>query len=108
MLAAAKALSRVRALGVTIVPDGNRLRFHPASALTPELLEELRQHKEGILEILRRRERAQRKDTVTPPPPPRGRDPLARRGTEKGRFFKGDWRTTWPRDFKVREGGEEV
>ncbi len=48
----------------------------------------------------RLRERAQRKDS-SPPAPGEGRDPLVHRGTEKGRFFRGDWRNTWPHDFEV-------
>ncbi len=118
MLAAAKALSRVRALGVTIVPDGNRLRFHPASALTPELLEELRQHKEDILSILREEVQQDTSKKVASvgevlelarnvlpelkeedrvdldeliqanSPPPPGRDPLVHRGSGKALFFK--------------------
>ncbi len=114
MLAAAKVLSRVQGHGITLVPDGNRLRFHPASALTTEMIDELRQHKETILKILRRRGDVQQdaspliedagevlqiarevlgqvEDPVTPPPPP-GRDPMVKRGTAKGRFFQGDWR----------------
>jgi hypothetical protein len=114
MLAATRVLSRVQAHGITLVPDGNRLRFSPASALTPELVEELRQHKEDILSILRRREEVQQdtsplikdasevlqiarevlgqvENPVTPPAPP-GRDPLVKRGTDKARFFSEDWR----------------
>ena len=115
MLTAAKVLSRVQGNGITLVPAGERLRFYPASALTPELVEELRQYKEDILAILRRREArsgARRdasppignvgevleiararfgpvEDPVTPPPLP-GRDPMVKRGTDKGRFFRGD------------------
>jgi hypothetical protein len=89
---------------------------------------ELRQHKGDILAILRRREERHQdtsppisnvgevleiararfgpvEDPVTPPPLP-GRDPMVKRGTDKARFFKGDWRQTLPRDFKVYEGGE--
>ncbi len=51
----------------------------------------------------RLRERAQRKDS-SPPAPGGGRDPLVHRDTEKGRFFKGDWRNTWPHDFEVGKG----
>jgi hypothetical protein len=88
MLAATRVLSRVQAHGITLVPDGDRLRFFPANALTPELLEELRQHKEGVLFILRRREARSG----------------ARQDTDKGQFFKGDWRQTWPHDFEVYRG----
>ncbi len=124
-----RVLSEVRHRNVTLWAAGDRLRFSPASALTPELLEELRQHKEDILSILRRREehhqdtsphlglggriqaiareRAQRKDSSPSgslPAPGGGRDPLVHRGSDKGQFFKGDWRQTWPHDFKVYRG----
>ncbi len=125
---ALRVLSEVRRRNVKLWAAGDRLRFSPANALTPELLEELRQHKEDILSILRRREevqqdtsphlglgaqlratrdrhreRAQRKDS-SPPAPGGGRDRLAHRDTDKAEFFKGDWRQTWPRDFEVFRG----
>ncbi len=43
-------------------------------------------------------------DPVTPPTLP-GRDPMAKRHTDKAEFFKGVWREAWPRDFRVYEGG---
>jgi len=127
---ALQVLAEVQRRNVKLWPAGDYLEFSPSAALTPELLEELRQHKEDILSILRRREevqqdtsphlglggrlraisrkRAQRKNSSPSGslPAPGGRDPLVHRDTEKGRFFKGDWRTTWPRDFKVYEGSE--
>jgi hypothetical protein len=39
-------------------------------------------------------------DPVTPPAPP-GRDPLAKKNTDKARFFCGDWREAWPENFTV-------
>jgi hypothetical protein len=33
-------------------------------------------------------------DPVTPLP---GRDPMAQKGTDKGRFFRGDWRNAAPK-----------
>ncbi len=107
-------LSEVQHRNVKLWAAGDRLRFSPASALTPELVEELRQHKEDILSILRRREEVQQdtsplikdasevlqiarevlgqvENPVTPPAPP-GRDPLVKRGTDKARFFSEDWR----------------
>ena len=30
-----------------------------------------------------------------------GRDPMAQRGGEKVKFFKGTWRESWPEDFGV-------
>jgi len=55
-MTALQTLFKARRCGVTLVPSeaGDGLRFHPASALTPELVEELRENKEGILEILAR------------------------------------------------------
>lgn len=53
-MSALQTLLKVRRCGVELVPSGGRLRFHPVSALTPELVEELRENKEGILEILAR------------------------------------------------------
>jgi hypothetical protein len=125
---AIQTLFKVRRCGVTLVPNGDRLRFHPASALAPELVEELRQHKESILEILARQEEARQdtspcigdvsevlelaserfgpvKDPVTPPAP-RGQDSMVQRRGEKAEFFKGNWREAWPRDFTVYRGGK--
>jgi hypothetical protein len=56
--------------------------------------EELRQHKESILEILARREL---------PPDPR---PQVASPGDKAEFFKGNWREAWPRDFTVYKGGK--
>jgi hypothetical protein len=66
-MTALQTLFKVRRCGVTLVPSeaGDRLRVQPASALTPELIEELRQHKEDILAILRRHEDVQH-DTSSP------------------------------------------
>jgi TubC N-terminal docking domain len=124
---AIQTLFKVRRCGVTLVPNGDRLRFHPASALTPELVEELRQHKESILQILAR-QGEDRQDTsprigdvsevlelarerfgpVEDPitlPAPRGPDPMARRTGDKADFFSHDrWRESWPRDFTVYRG----
>jgi len=40
--------------GVTVKADGDKLRFFPRSKLTPELVEQLRQHKGAILKTLSR------------------------------------------------------
>jgi len=39
-------------------------------------------------------------DPVKPPPLP-GRDPMVERGTEKGRFFRGDWRNAAPKGLPI-------
>ena len=44
---------RLVMLGVRFDVQGNRLRFHPASAVTPELKAELAKHKEEIIRRLR-------------------------------------------------------
>lgn len=38
-------------------------------------------------------------------PPAPGRDPMAKHGTDKARFFQGDWREAWPRDFRANGEG---
>ncbi len=91
LFSAEKVLSRAQARGVTFIPDGDLVRFRPASALTPEMIDELRRHKEGILKILCR-------EGV----------PVseAQQDTSDSVASVGDWREAWPRDFKVYEGGK--
>jgi hypothetical protein len=48
----AELLRKVDGRGVTLSIVGDRLRFRPASALTPALVEGLREHKAAILEAL--------------------------------------------------------
>jgi TubC N-terminal docking domain len=129
---ALQVLAEMQRKGVTVVAAGDRLRFHPASALTPELVDGLRENKAFILRTLECQEVArqdtsppienadevlelararfklpeeQRLDPTVPPAPP-GRDPMVKRGTDKACFFVGDWRGTWPPDYRVhRDGG---
>ncbi len=89
MLTAARLLSRAQARGVTFVPDGDLVRFCPASALTPKMIDELRCHKEGILKILRRQ-------AVTPS---YGATWI------RSSSLRATGQNAWPRDFKVYEGG---
>lgn len=50
----AALLARLRALGVDLRADGDALRYRaPAGVLTPELRQELIEHKEELLELLR-------------------------------------------------------
>jgi len=52
-MTATALLHDLQALGVTLQADGDRLRFHPRDAVTPEMLEQLREHKAELLEMLR-------------------------------------------------------
>ncbi|MCA1716263.1 MAG: hypothetical protein LC781_05155 [Actinobacteria bacterium] len=120
--------------GVKLWREGDELRGRgPKKTLTPEVLAQLKEHKQEILRTLSgdvtphppatpsggglgaklRRISEERKlarevlgpveDPVTPPAPP-GHDPMVKRHTDKARFFHGAWREAWPRDFKVYEG----
>ncbi len=127
---ATQVISEVNRLGASITVDaaGENLIIEPGSLLTPELIGELRKHKPFILLTLARREERRRntsppienvgavlemararfgpvEDPITLPPLP-GRDPLVKRGTDKGRFFRGDWRSVPPIDWTpYRPGG---
>ncbi|MDQ3302485.1 MAG: hypothetical protein M3518_03940 [Actinomycetota bacterium] len=130
---ASQVISKVKQLGasITVESTGENLVIEPGSLLTPELIGDLRENKEDILQILGRSNPSignafdilelarnvlpelKEEDRVdldelirANSPPPGGRDPLVIRGTDKAEFFRGAWRTTWPRDFKVYEGGE--
>ena len=46
-------IADLRARGVTLVPDGDRLRCRPRAALTQDDLTALRAHKAAVLERLR-------------------------------------------------------
>lgn len=52
-MTASDLLAELSRRGVTLTAVGSRLRYHPRSAVTPELLAELRQHKPALLESLR-------------------------------------------------------
>jgi hypothetical protein len=45
-------LSRLRLLGVTLTPVGDRIRCRPASVVPPDLLDDVRRHKPEILRHL--------------------------------------------------------
>jgi hypothetical protein len=51
-MTAEELLGEVRARGVVLRVEGDRLRFRPVDRVPPELREELRQHKAQLLEIL--------------------------------------------------------
>lgn len=46
-------LAELARLGVRLEADGERLRYAPRAALTPELAERLREHKPAVLAYLR-------------------------------------------------------
>ena len=48
----AKLLAALRQRGITLEADGERLRFSPRSAVTPELLDRLKHHKRELLASL--------------------------------------------------------
>ena len=49
---AAAIMNEAEALGIELVADGPRLRVRPKSLLTPGLLDRMRTHKAGILDLL--------------------------------------------------------
>lgn len=51
-LEAAALVSELRQLGVELVPDGDKVRFRPKSALSPELLTRLAQVKRDVIDVL--------------------------------------------------------
>jgi hypothetical protein len=46
-------LEEINAIGIQIETCGDKLRLRPRSRVTPELAEQLREHKSGILQLLR-------------------------------------------------------
>ncbi len=47
-----KLLQQLARRGISLSRIGNRLRFHPQSKMTPELLRDLEHHKHAIAELL--------------------------------------------------------
>ena len=45
-------INNLARLGVTLVSDGDRLRYYPKDAVGPELVTRLREHKAEVLEIM--------------------------------------------------------
>ncbi len=117
-MALPELLREIEDRGVTLMaaPAEPRLRFHPASALTPALVEGLKKHKAAILEALEGREEPaknfspaiesvtevlelarahfgeivpeSRQEAPYAAPEP-GRDPLAHKHTDKALWFAG-------------------
>ena len=59
-MTAAAALARARKAGVEFVVDGDRVRLRSGDVLPAALLEELRQHRSEIRELLKRERLADR------------------------------------------------
>jgi len=53
-MSAAELLLDLGRLGILLEADGERLRFHPRSALTPDLLDLLKAHKADLLAAIER------------------------------------------------------
>ena len=51
-MSAQALVAELRTRGVELIPAGDRIRFRPASAVPPELVERLRAHKAEVLAIL--------------------------------------------------------
>ncbi len=52
MVGAFELVQQLKSRGISLSRIGNRLRFHPQSKMTPELLQALKQHKHTIAELL--------------------------------------------------------
>ena len=53
-VSAAELLADLARRGIRLEADGERLRYHPRSALTPDLLDRLKAHKAELLTLLLR------------------------------------------------------
>ncbi|GIW96963.1 MAG: hypothetical protein KatS3mg111_0296 [Pirellulaceae bacterium] len=65
-MGAAGLLTELRKRGVKLVPVGDRLRFAPKDALTPDLVEALRAHKAEMLALLAGGQAADDPQVLTP------------------------------------------
>jgi hypothetical protein len=52
-MSAAELMADLDRLGIRLEAQGDRLRFHPRSAVTPDLADRLREHKGELLALLR-------------------------------------------------------
>ena len=53
-MSAKALLEELRGRDVELMTDGDRLRYRPKSAVTPDLLDRLRRHKPSLLRLLER------------------------------------------------------
>jgi hypothetical protein len=71
--AVAELLADLTQRGIELVPHGDRLKYRPRSALTPDLLERLKTHKGALLQILRP---AEGSEWPNPTQPSQPQDPM--------------------------------
>ena|SRR5215208_7203808 len=76
------------------------------TTLRPTTLTTLIESTDQVLDLARERFGPSQPFDPEEHPLPRipGRDPLVMRGTEKVKFFKGDWQEAGPKDFKAYKG----
>jgi len=113
----AELLDHIKAAGITLTysSEGDKLIARPTSAVTQEMVASLREHRGAVISALCsgtiQSEAELRnmvwevfpdRENLPVPPPIPGRDPLVHCGTDKARFFRGNWREAWPRDFERR------
>ncbi len=53
-MSVAEIMADLGRLGIRLKAEGERLRFHPRSTVTPELLHRLRDHKADLLDAMER------------------------------------------------------
>ena|SRR5215204_5730618 len=107
-------LDDLRVRGYVASVNGDRLKLRGPCRPPAELEQRLRECRDELVRLLREeeskvgtgaevfelaRKRFPNRDDLPAPPPVPGRDPLAKRSTDKARFFRGDWRRAWPQDF---------
>jgi hypothetical protein len=76
-MSAAQLLADLARLNVRLEVHGDRLRFHPRSAMTPELLDLMKAHKAELLVLLR----PKRRDVAPRAAPPTQARPICRCGS---------------------------
>ena len=62
----AELLADLAVRGIRLEADGERLRYHPRSALTPKLLERLKAHKADLLALLASQQEQRRDERSAP------------------------------------------
>ena len=121
-MSAAMLLEKLCECRVKLWVEGEELHYRgPKKALTPEVLERLRDDKLELIAHLRNeptitsitdvfemaREFFPNREDLPVPPSPPGRDPLAKHGTDKTKFFRGDCRVAQPTGWRVRRRPED-